>query len=314
MDWEATSTSHGSIQTVKRILQVGEAISFADPQGKEELRSLEVADSPLNEFSNMLEEYHSMLNTGSSIALGRGETLYCARLSRSLETLFTTNEPVVVDGPRINWAALVLAAGPAYDGSAKLVIGDSHVDLPEIDYQLIRSGRPWRFLSPWPGSDDCQKKLGAIEKTREELSNIEQKLRRVLDATSALDRKLGRRHSIVARLLEDQAHDGQKAGPGCVYMSTGGMDQGSTLEALAQETTGDSASAQDNGAPLLVARTMHGVEQAAQLKPIADGPQEAPNLASAESEGFSGIEPVGREADLQKPASHTEPFVQSLSE
>jgi hypothetical protein len=54
-----------------------------------------------------------------------------------------------------------------------------------------------------------------------------------------------------------------------------------------------------------VARTMHGAEQAAQLKPIADGPQEAPNLASAESEGFSGIEPVGREADLQKPASHS---------
>lgn len=135
-----------------------------------------------------------------------------------------------------------------------------------------------------------------------------------MDATSALDRKLGRRHSVVSRLLEDQARDGQRAGPGCVYMSTGGIDQGSTLEALVQETTGDSASAQDNGAPLLVARTMHGVEQAAQLKPIADGPQEAPNLASAESDGFSGIEPVGREADLQKPASHTEPFVQCLSE
>ncbi|RDH26350.1 hypothetical protein BDQ94DRAFT_155672, partial [Aspergillus welwitschiae] len=97
-------------------------------------------------------------------------------------------------------------------------------------------------------------------------------------------------------------------------MSTGDMEQGSTLEALVQETTGDSASAQDNGAPLLVARTMHGVEPAAQLKPIADGPQETPNLASAESEGFSGIEPVGREADLQKPASHTEPFIQCLSD
>ncbi|GLA56297.1 hypothetical protein AnigIFM63604_007526, partial [Aspergillus niger] len=115
MDWEATATSHGSIQTVKQVLHVDGAINFANPQHNEELRSLELADSPLNEISSKLEEYHSVLKSGSSIALRRGDALFSTRLSKGLETLFTTNEPVVVSGPQITWTTLVLAAGPRYD-------------------------------------------------------------------------------------------------------------------------------------------------------------------------------------------------------
>ncbi|KAL7649062.1 hypothetical protein ACMYSQ_012506 [Aspergillus niger] len=315
MDWEATATSHGSTQTVKQVLQVDDAIVFADPQRIEDLRSLELADSPLNEISSRLEEYHSVLNSGSSIALGRGDALFSTRLSKGLETLFTTNEPVVVSGPQITWTTLVLAAGPRYDGSANLVIGDSHVHLSEIDHQLIRSGRPWRFLSPWPGSDDCQKELEAIKKTREELSNMRDKLGRetVLDEMSALDRELGHRHIIVARLLKDQGLDMQKSGPGCVYMNTGATDHGSSLGVTVPEAVGSAAP--DNGTPFFAASTKRGFEQAAQLKPFADSQQEPPNLASAsESEGVSGVEPVAQEADLRTPASHTEPFIQCLSE
>ncbi|KAL7649219.1 hypothetical protein ACMYSQ_012330 [Aspergillus niger] len=331
MDWEATATSHGSIQTVEQVLQVDEAINFADPQRKEDLRSLELADSPLNEISSRLEEYHSVLKSGSSIALGRGDALFSTRLSKGLETLFTTNEPVVVSGPQITWTILVLAAGPIYDGSANLVIGDSHVHLSKIDHQLIRSGRPWRFLSPWPGSDDCRKELEAIKKTREELSNMRDKLGRgqrcpeahnllifnfsetVLDEMSALDRELGHRHSIVARLLNDQEQDMQKSEPGCVYMNTGATDHGSSLGATVPETAGSAAP--DNGTPFFAASTKRGFEQAAQLNPFADSQQEPPNLASAsESEGVSGVEPVAQEADLRRPASHTEPFIQCLSE
>ncbi|KAI3056600.1 hypothetical protein CBS147353_11152 [Aspergillus niger] len=285
MDWEATATSHGSIQTVEQVLQVDEAINFADPQRKEDLRSLELADSPLNEISSRLEEYHSVLKSGSSIALGRGDALFSTRLSKGLETLFTTNEPVVVSGPQITWTILVLAAGPIYDGSANLVIG----------------------------SDDCRKELEAIKKTREELSNMRDKLGRVFDEMSALDRELGHRHSIVARLLNDQEQDMQKSEPGCVYMNTGATDHGSSLGATVPETAGSAAP--DNGTPFFAASTKRGFEQAAQLNPFADSQQEPPNLASAsESEGVSGVEPVAQEADLRRPASHTEPFIQCLSE
>ncbi|KAI2937964.1 hypothetical protein CBS147321_7494 [Aspergillus niger] len=285
MDWEATATSHGSIQTVKQVLHVDGAINFANPQHNEELRSLELADSPLNEISSKLEEYHSVLKSGSSIALRRGDALFSTRLSKGLETLFTTNEPVVVSGPQITWTTLVLAAGPRYDGSANLVIG----------------------------SDDCQKELEAIKKTREELSNMRDKLGRVLDEMSALDRELGHRHIIVARLLKDQGLDMQNSGPGCVYMNTGATDHGSSLGVTVPEAVGSAAP--DNGTPFFAASTKRGFEQAAQLKPFADSQQEPPNLASAtESEGVSGVEPVAPEADLRRPASHTEPFIQCLSE
>lgn len=96
------------------------------------------------------------------------------RLSKSLEKLFSTPTPPVTDGPPLTWTAIILSAGPHFDGSSHLEIGESVVELSDGDLELLRSGRPWRFLSPWPDKDDCEMELQSTKMALHELFDTRQ--------------------------------------------------------------------------------------------------------------------------------------------
>lgn len=115
-----------------------------------------------------------MLSRAGSIALGRGEKLASIRLSKSIESLFSTATPRVIEGPPLNWATLILLAGPHFDGPSQLKLGESYVELPEDELELVRSGRPWRFLFPWPDQDDYKKELQSTEMVLREIVDIRQ--------------------------------------------------------------------------------------------------------------------------------------------
>lgn len=135
---------------------------FTDQSLSAILAPLQLADSScLSDLTLNLAAYELILNGGESLAVGRGASLASASLSKSLERIFTSASPCVIEGPPLSWTIVVLAAGPDYQGPAQLRIGDSCVDLPKDDFEFICSGRPWRFLCPWPDPNDCKKELEA---------------------------------------------------------------------------------------------------------------------------------------------------------
>lgn len=150
------------------------AIDFTARDHDNNLSPLRLIYSHVSDVSTGLDQYLSVLSRGGSIALGRGEKLASIRLSKSIESLFSTAIPRVIEGPPLNWATLILLAGPHFDGPSQLKLGESHVELSEDDLELVRSGRPWRFLSPWPGQDDCKKELQSTEMVRQELVDTRQ--------------------------------------------------------------------------------------------------------------------------------------------
>lgn len=138
------------------------------------LRPLHFTDISLSEFSAELVGYLSVLNKGGSIAASRGEDLAGVRLSKSVDRLFSTPTPPVANGPPLSWTTIILSAGPHFDGPSHLEIGESVVELSDDDLELLRSGRPWKFLSPWPDKDDCKKELQCNEMALRELSDTRQ--------------------------------------------------------------------------------------------------------------------------------------------
>ena len=150
-------TDIGTCQSIDNIIN-----NFIFRRHDNSLKPLKLADTSLSEFSTGLKNYLSIINEGGSIALGRGDDLASIGLSRGLESLFSTPTPLVREGPPLTWT-IVLFAGPRFDGAAQLKVGGSRVELPEIDYQLLRSGRPW------PDQDDCRKEIGSSKTALQEL-------------------------------------------------------------------------------------------------------------------------------------------------
>jgi hypothetical protein len=149
-------------------------IDFTTRCQEKTLSPLRLVENPMRDISTTLGDYFSVLNRGCSIALNRGENLASIRLAKSLESLFSTAAPQVTEGPSLSWTMLILSVGPHFDSPAQLKIGGSHVDLPEDDFELIRSGRPWRFLCPWPDKDDCKSEIQSTELALRELINTRQ--------------------------------------------------------------------------------------------------------------------------------------------
>ncbi|CEJ62731.1 hypothetical protein PMG11_11222 [Penicillium brasilianum] len=170
------------------------------------LQPLSARDISLSEFSAELDSYLSVLKGGGSIAFGRGEDLASIRLSKCLENLFLTPTPTVTEGPPLTWTQIVLFAGPHFEGPSKLKIGESLVELPETDFELLSSGRPWRFLYPWPDKGDCKKELRSSEMALQELDDTRQKILEVLENMSVVTQRLTNHHDIVAQLFRDQPH------------------------------------------------------------------------------------------------------------
>lgn len=137
------------------------------------LRSLRLTNTSVSELLTDLAGYLSVLNGGGSIAFARGEDLTSVHLSQSTEKLFRT-APSVREGPPLSWTTIVLAVGPHFEGPSQLTIGESVIELSEHDLALLRSGRPWRFLHPWPDEGDCRKELESSATTLQELSDARQ--------------------------------------------------------------------------------------------------------------------------------------------
>jgi hypothetical protein len=159
----------GAQQELPTPERAARSVDFTTHRLELSLGSLKSADVFVPGFLIVLDNYRTVLQQGGSIALGRGETLASVRLDRSLSGLFLTETPTVIRGTAITWTALVLSAGPHYDGASQFKVGESLVEVVGDDLELIRSGRPWRFLSPWPDRDDCEAELRSTETTLHEL-------------------------------------------------------------------------------------------------------------------------------------------------
>lgn len=151
---------------------------FISQRHDKELSALSLADNPLPTYSDKLDNYMSVLNGAGSIALGRGEELSSVRLSKSVERLFSTAEPSIIEGLPLSWTTIILFAGPRFEGSTKFSVQGSKVELSVHDLELLRSGRPWRFLSPWPDRNDCEKERQSCEVTLQELHGTRQEITR----------------------------------------------------------------------------------------------------------------------------------------
>ncbi|KAI9923349.1 hypothetical protein MW887_010485 [Aspergillus wentii] len=168
------------------------------------------------ELAAGLKDHLSVLSRGSSLALSRGEDLASIRQSKSIESLFSTATPRVIGGPPITWTMLILFAGPQFDGPSRLKIGETQVELPENDLNLIRSGRPWRFLSPWPESDDCKKELRSVESALQELNDTKMSITAVLSEITVVEHRLrNRSHFITQRYANQRGGIPQEEHPGC---------------------------------------------------------------------------------------------------
>jgi hypothetical protein len=135
-------------------------VNFTVHYYESELQSIARESSPLNMMLRELEEYSSVLRQGGSVALHRGEALMSAQLSEWVKTLFT-HQPKV-DGPLKLWIDIVLWAGPVprrVCSATQLTVGDTQIELHKDDFELLCSGRLWKFLSPWPYPGDIKKEL-----------------------------------------------------------------------------------------------------------------------------------------------------------
>jgi hypothetical protein len=148
-------------------------VNFTVRYYESELQSIARQSSPLNVMLRELEEYSSVLRQGGSVALHRGKALMSAQLSERVKTLFT-HQPKV-DGPPKSWTDIVLWAGPVprrVCSATQLTVGDTRIELHKDDFELLCSGRPWKFLSPWPYPGDIEKELQVVEETLADVQKI----------------------------------------------------------------------------------------------------------------------------------------------
>ncbi|KAJ6000935.1 hypothetical protein N7481_001344 [Penicillium waksmanii] len=177
---------------------------FISRRKDKELSVLSLADTPLSAFSTKLDDYLSVLHGAGSIAFGRGEELTSVRLSKSVERLFSTAVPFIKEGTPLSWTAIILFAGPQFEGSSQFSVGGSKVELSVHDLELLRSGRPWRFLSPWPDRNDYKKELQSCEVTLHELDDTRREVNEVLEKVSLVEQYLRNHRDKVTQSSQDQ--------------------------------------------------------------------------------------------------------------
>ncbi|CRL29498.1 unnamed protein product [Penicillium camemberti] len=100
-------------------------------RSNDDLSPFRLAHISIPEFPTELTNYLSVLNLSGSIAFGRGEDLTSIRLSKSLESLFSTAIPCVREGPPLTWTTIILFA-PLY--------GPVAVDDWRIQCRFVRRG------------------------------------------------------------------------------------------------------------------------------------------------------------------------------
>ncbi|KAJ5575597.1 hypothetical protein N7535_002523 [Penicillium sp. DV-2018c] len=195
------NTDDGHRQAIDKLVK-----NFVSTPDEKDLYPFRLASVSIPEFATELANHLSTINEGGSIAIGRGENLTSISLSQSLESLFSTSRPCVREGPPLTWTKIVLSAGPNFVGSRQIKVEDSSVELPEYDLELLRSGRPWRFLSPWPDRDDCTKELHSTETALQELVNSRKVIDEILGQISLVEQRLRTHHSLVSQLVQNRDH------------------------------------------------------------------------------------------------------------
>ncbi|GFF60853.1 conserved hypothetical protein, partial [Aspergillus udagawae] len=181
------------------------SVDFTTPHPELSLGPLKHVNTVMPELSATLKSYRIALQQGGSIALGSGESLNSIRLGISISGVFSTDKPKVIRGPEITWTTLVLSAGPHFDGESRFQVGESLVEVLGDDLDLIRSGRPWQFLVPWPDREDCEKELKSTETALRELLDTKLLIHQALNETESLEEALRNR-----QLLVDQFHEGDQ--------------------------------------------------------------------------------------------------------
>ncbi|KAH2269124.1 hypothetical protein KXW02_002306 [Aspergillus fumigatus] len=223
-------------------------VDFITRRPELSLGSLKSADISVPEILIALDNYRTVLQQGGSIALGRGESLASVRLDRSFSGLFSTEAPKVIQGPAITWTALVLSAGPRFDGASQFKVGESLVEVVGDDLELICSGRPWRFLSPWPDREDCEAELRSTETALRELLDTKLLMRQVLEKTASLENGLRSRQRLIDQLRSgDQRPTPITAGAGSATVHSKASSDCSSHEAFAVTTVNEVPQANSTG-------------------------------------------------------------------
>ncbi|KAK9595356.1 hypothetical protein V6Z93_005121 [Aspergillus fumigatus] len=205
MSNENSESGHqpGSISNTSVRISCDE-VNFTVRYYEGELQSIARESSPLNVMLREMKEYSSVIRQGGSVALHRGENLMSPKLSKQIENLFA-HEPNV-DGPPKSWTDIVLWAGPVPSrvcSAAQLTVGDTQIELHKDDRELLCSGRPWAFLSPWPYPGDIEKELQVVEETLADVQKIKEMVNKVIGEASTLEQHLSTRRE----LLWDQRND-----------------------------------------------------------------------------------------------------------
>ncbi|CAG7947987.1 unnamed protein product [Penicillium salamii] len=293
-----------NFQTIKKIFD-----NFIPQHHDKSLSALKPANIPLSEFSANLRKHLSVLNEGGSIARGGGEDLVSTGLSKSLDSLFSTTTPFVTEGPPLTWTSLVLFAGHQFGGPAQLQVGDSKIELSGEDFKLLRSGRPWRFLYPWPDKDDCAKELQSTKTAIQELLDARKMINEVLGQISLVEQHLHDHYILVSRLSKTKhdftQHEGlHYKGVESSIPTEGVFEPGASPE---DESSGHRDS---TSAPMAICHVSHD-QSAQQVNGEVNDPSAPEDLATRNNQ-----QDVPCPGNDVRPGFrlHTSDFVQSLSE
>lgn len=142
------------------------------PDGLEPPTSIEPAVAGILLY---LDKYLWVLHNNGSISFNRGESPFSTQLCEQLGRFFMNPKPNVIEGPIISWVRVVLSAGPSpgcLNQTASLRVGESTIQLSEGDCELLASGRPWRFLNPWPDERDLKRELALVNEDMDGLDRV----------------------------------------------------------------------------------------------------------------------------------------------
>lgn len=149
-------------------------LDFTVPPTGHHLPSLSNYTQVFEDIDECLKLYITTIEQGRSLALNRGEKLSASYLSQQLRKLFTTAEPDIVRGPRVDWMQVVLFQDSLSQSTEDdtYTLGESVMRISRLDMDLISSDRPRQFLTPWPPSCDIRKELETLNVIADELGGF----------------------------------------------------------------------------------------------------------------------------------------------
>ena len=149
-------------------------LDFTGPPTGRPFPPLSLCTQNLENIDQWLGVYISTVEQRQSLAMNRGETVTGSYLAQQLRRLFTTAEPDMVQGPPIDWTQVVLSQDSLSRNTEDdtYTLGESVMRFSKLDLDLLSSGRPRQFLTPWPPTSDVQKELAILDVVADELGGL----------------------------------------------------------------------------------------------------------------------------------------------